>query len=82
MHLYCTIGSNIVKKQEAEGWGKSVVQQLAADLKKITGSAKGFSAQNLWFMRQFFIEYSTNETLQQLALRIPWGQNILIQPPI
>ncbi len=78
MHLYCTIGSNIVKKQEAEGWGKSVVQQLAADLKKITGSAKGFSAQNLWFMRQFFIEYSTNETLQQLALRIPWGQNILI----
>ncbi len=44
MHLYFTIGSNIVKKQEAEGWGKSVVQQLAADLKKITGSAKGFSA--------------------------------------
>ncbi len=29
-------------------------------------------------MRQFFIEYSSNETLQQLALRIPWGQNILI----
>ncbi len=29
-------------------------------------------------MRQFFIEYQSNETLQQLAFQIPWGQNILI----
>lgn len=78
MHLYFTIGGSIVQKQEAEGWGKSVVQQLASDLKKLTGSGKGFSTQNLWFMRQFFIEYQSNETLQQLAFQIPWGQNILI----
>ncbi len=26
MHLYFTIGGSIVQKQEAEGWGKSVVQ--------------------------------------------------------
>ncbi len=35
MHLYFTIGGTIVKKQEAEGWGKSVVQQLASN--NITG---------------------------------------------
>lgn len=78
MQLYFTIGSTIVKKQESNGWGKSVVQQLAIDLKKFTGSSKGFSAQNLWFMRQFFIEYQSNEKLMELAFHIPWGQNILI----
>lgn len=29
MHLYFAIGGTFVKKQKAEGWGKSVVQQLA-----------------------------------------------------
>jgi hypothetical protein len=30
--LYWDIGKSIVGKQEIEGWGKSVVQQLSADL--------------------------------------------------
>ncbi len=42
MQLYFTIGGNIVRKQQAEGWGKSVVEQLAADLKKLTGSGESF----------------------------------------
>ncbi|MEO7801736.1 MAG: PDDEXK nuclease domain-containing protein [Ginsengibacter sp.] len=78
MHLYFIIGKTIVTKQKAEGWGKSIVAQLAVDLKKITGATKGFSVQNLWFMRQFFLEYETDAALQQLAFKIPWGQNILI----
>jgi len=78
MHLYFAIGGAIVTRQEAEGWGKSVVEQLAADLKKLTGSIKGFSVQNLWFMRQFYLEYRANKTLQKLSFKIPWGQNILI----
>ncbi len=78
MHLYYTIGNAIVTKQKAEGWGKSIVQQLAIDLKKLTGGNKGFSVQNLWFMRLFFIEYRSSPALQELAFRIPWGQNILI----
>ena len=78
MHLYFTIGNAIVTKQETEGWGKSIVQQLAIDLKKLTGGNKGFSVQNLWFMRQFFLEYQSSVALQQLAFKIPRGQNILI----
>lgn len=78
LQLYFSIGGTIVKKQEEEGWGKSVVEQLASDLRKLNASSKGFSAQNLWFMRQFYVEYKENETLQQLAFQVPWGQNILI----
>ncbi|MEJ7739339.1 MAG: DUF1016 N-terminal domain-containing protein [Chitinophagaceae bacterium] len=78
MQLYFSIGRSIVQKQEQEGCGKSVVGQLAADLVRLTKSSKGFSAQNLWYMRQFFQEYKDNETLQQLAFQIPWGQNLLI----
>ncbi len=78
MQLYFAIGGNIVRKQQAEGWGKSVVEQLAADLKNLTGGSKGFSTQNLWFMRQFYLEYESNDALQLLAFRVPWGQNILI----
>lgn len=78
MQLYFSIGATIVRRQEEEGWGKSVVEQLAADLGRLTKSNKGFSAQNLWYMRQFFIEYKENGTLQQLAFQVPWGQNLLI----
>ncbi len=57
MQLYFSPGATIVSKQEQGGWGKSVVAQLAADLSRITKSSRGFSAQNLWYMRQYFMEY-------------------------
>lgn len=78
MQLYFSIGKTIVSRQEQEGWGKSVVERLAADLGRVTKSTKGFSAQNLWYMRQFFMEYRENEILRQLAFQVPWGQNLLI----
>ena len=38
----------------------------------------GFSTQNLWFMRQFYLEYKNDSILQQLVRELPWGHNILI----
>ena len=35
------------------GWGKSVVETLSPDLRKAYPGVKGFSANNLWLMRQF-----------------------------
>ncbi len=78
MQLYFSIGTTILGKQEQEGWGKAVVAQLAADLSRLTKSSKGFSAQNLWYMRQYFMEYKNNETLKSLSFQVPWGQNILM----
>lgn len=61
--LYWDLGRGIVEKQQALGWGKSVVERLSADLQAEFPGAKGFSANNLWLMRQFYTEYSTSEVL-------------------
>jgi predicted nuclease of restriction endonuclease-like (RecB) superfamily len=78
MQLYFSIGAIIVNRQQKEGWGKSIVERLALDLSKTTSSPVGFSAQNLWYMRQFYLEYKEAPELQQLAFQVPWGQNIVI----
>jgi predicted nuclease of restriction endonuclease-like (RecB) superfamily len=76
--LYWDIGRLIVERQRSEGWGKSVVERLAADLRVAFPGVGGFSAQNLWYMRQFFQEYSTTPKLQPLVGEIGWSHNLLI----
>src|SRR5438132_12434506 len=66
MHLYFSIGRIIVTRQENEGWGKSVVEKLAVDLSKSANLKTGFSAQNLWYMRQFYLEYNEQPLLKEL----------------
>ena len=65
--LYWDIGQFIVEKQEALGWGRSVVEQLGHDLRAEYPGLQGFSADNLWRMRQFFREYSSPGFLSQAA---------------
>ena len=65
--LYWDIGRGIVEKQEDLGWGKSVVEQLSLDLRSEFPGMKGFSANNLWLMRQFYSEYSSPAFLEQLV---------------
>ena len=76
--LYWNIGKSIVERQEQFGWGKSIVQRLSSDLKTEFRGVQGYSASNLWFMRQFYRTYREDSKLQQLVREIPWGQNILI----
>ena len=76
--LYWDIGREIAERQEREGWGKAVVERLANDLKKEFAGSMGFSAQNLWFMRQMYMEYKEAPNLLQLVREIPWGQNIAV----
>lgn len=76
--LYWNIGKMIISRQKKYGWGKSIVEKLSVDLTNSYGSSKGYSAQNLWYMRQFYNEYKDNLKLQQLVGEIPWGHNILI----
>jgi predicted nuclease of restriction endonuclease-like (RecB) superfamily len=63
--LYWDIGKAIVAKQKEHGWGDSIVETLSRDLQKELPATTGFSADNLWRMRQFFIEYSAPEFLEQ-----------------
>ena len=72
------IGKKIVQKQEQFGWGKSVVKNLSEELQKEFVGMKGFSVQNLWNMRQFYIEYRDNTKLQTLSREIGWSHNVVI----
>jgi len=78
IELYWKIGKIILDKQKEQGWGKSVVEKISADLQKDFPESKGYSARNLWDMRRFYSRYSSNEKLRQLVAEIPWGQNLLI----
>jgi len=76
--LYWDIGRIIVERQETEGWGKSVVKRLSADLRQEFPGVSGFSVQNLWYMRQFYSEYHDSERLQPLVGEIAWAHNLVI----
>jgi predicted nuclease of restriction endonuclease-like (RecB) superfamily len=72
------IGKMIVERQKNETWGKSVVLRLAEDIRKEFPGTGGFSAQNLWYMRQFFLEYASNSKLQPLVGEISWSKHLII----
>jgi predicted nuclease of restriction endonuclease-like (RecB) superfamily len=76
--LYWDIGQMIVERQEAEGWGKAIVERLSADLRNEFPGTGGFSVQNLWYMRQFYQEYSQSPKLQPLVGEIGWSHNLII----
>jgi predicted nuclease of restriction endonuclease-like (RecB) superfamily len=78
INLYWNIGKSIVSKQDEFGWGKSVVKTLSKELQKEFVGMKGFSVQNLWNMRQFYLEYKDNEKLQPMVREISWSKNLVI----
>ena len=58
--------------------GTTIVDTLSKDINKQIDGVKGYSPQNLWRMRQFYLEYKDELELLEMALKIPWGQNMLI----
>ena len=76
--LYWWLGENISQRQREQGWGKSVVESLAHDLQLEFPGRNGFSAQNLWAMRQLFREYEGKPKLQTLIGEISWAKNLLV----
>ena len=72
--LYWDIGRMIVERQKKAGWGKSIVERLSGDLRQEFPGIAGFSVQNLWYMRQFYMEYDGHEKLQPLVGEISWSK--------
>ena len=68
--LYWDIGRLLVERQQATGWGRSVVETLASDLQAEFPGIGGFSAANLWRMRLFYDTYVGNEKLAPLVREI------------
>jgi predicted nuclease of restriction endonuclease-like (RecB) superfamily len=67
--LYWEIGGAIARAQATKSYGRQVVERLAADLQKEFPRVGGFSPQNLWFMRAFYLAWSGWETNSLAAER-------------
>lgn len=52
-----------------------MVERLGADLRAEFPTIRGFSANNLWLMRQFYSEYSNTEFLEQAVQEMTKRQN-------
>jgi len=76
--LYWDIGRMIAERQKDHGWGKSVVETLARDLQVEFPGMSGFSVQNLWYMRQFYLAYARHPKLQPLVGEISWSKHLVI----
>lgn len=76
--LYWHIGQHLHRKIESDGWAKGTVTQLAAYIAQREPGLRGFSAQNLWRMRQFFEAYPTKAILSTLLRELPWSAHLHI----
>jgi predicted nuclease of restriction endonuclease-like (RecB) superfamily len=71
--LYWDIGGAILEKQKTLGWGASVVEMVAAELKRAFPGMTGFSAQNVWRMVQLCQTYEDKEFLAQVVREMSKG---------
>jgi len=76
--LYWDIGGKIVDSQKKHGWGKAIVETLAKDLQIEFPGVAGYSADNLWRMRKFYLNYANKPKLAPLVQEIAWAHNIII----
>ncbi|WP_020071393.1 PDDEXK nuclease domain-containing protein [Paraburkholderia caledonica] len=70
--LYWQIGNDILQRQQQQGWGAAVVDQLARDLKSAFPDMRGFSPRNLKYMRALAQAWPEPQFVQQPAAQLPW----------
>ena len=63
IQLYWNIGQYVSERVEKNGWGMGIVEEMAKYIAKKTPSHKGFSARNIWRMKQFYETYREHEKL-------------------
>ena len=61
------LGRDLVIRRAEEKWGKGVVEQVSLDLQAEFPGTKGFSARNLWWMKQWYSFYTNAINGQFLA---------------
>jgi predicted nuclease of restriction endonuclease-like (RecB) superfamily len=76
--LYHHIGSEILKRQEIQGWGSKVIDTLSKDLTAEFPDMKGFGIRNLKYMRLFAEAYPDIEFVQTLLAQLSWYHNLTL----
>ena len=67
--LYWDIGGAIVERQRLEKWGAGVIDRLAADLQRAFPGTAGFSRQNIYRMRSFYLAHAAPGPIVSQAAR-------------
>jgi len=78
VNLYWQGGEIINHRISEEGWGKGTIETLSVYIRKSQPGIRGFSAQNLWRMRQFHETYRDQQILSSLLRELPWTHHMLI----
>lgn len=73
--LYWSICRDILRRQEEQGWGARVIDQLSRDFRGAFPDVTGFSARNLKYKRAFAAAWPVEGFVQQTVARIPWGHS-------
>lgn len=76
--LYWEIGKHVSEKVITEDWGKGIVQELSDYILSNNPHQKGFSARNIWRMKQFYETYQSHENLSALLTQISWTNHLHI----
>lgn len=76
--LYWQIGAYVSERAAADGWGKSTVKELSAYILSKEPGIRGYSAQNIWRMKQFFETYKDKPELSTLLRENSWSNNMHI----
>ena len=70
------LGRDLVIRKAEEKWGSGIVNRVSLDLQAEFPKAKGFSARNLWFMKQWYSFYSVNTKAKSVISSIEEQINI------
>jgi hypothetical protein len=66
--LYWELGSEISQKEKEAQWGDKLIPQLSKDLLGAFPEMKGFSRSNLYYIKKWFLFYSSkSQIVQQLV---------------
>ncbi|MBL8601351.1 MAG: DUF1016 family protein [Myxococcales bacterium] len=91
--LYWNIGRAITERQEVEGWGAKVIDQLADEIQRAFPGVGGFSRANIYRMRAFYGAFPVKtqghiivsqparqfaEHLPDEVLDLPWWHHVVL----
>jgi predicted nuclease of restriction endonuclease-like (RecB) superfamily len=76
--LYWNIGKYIQEKILIACWGKGIVKNLSDYILEKIPDSSGFSAQNLWRMKQFYQTYQNDTKLSTLLRELSWSKHLHI----
>jgi predicted nuclease of restriction endonuclease-like (RecB) superfamily len=75
IELHWNVGKFISEQVNKNQWGKGIVSDLANFIAIQDTDIKGFSARNLWRMKQFYETYQQHQKLPTLWTELSWSHH-------